>query len=141
MGVFYRPPNQKEADGDFRRQLEAASHLQALVLKGHSATLISAGETTAEHKQSRSIQGAKEGTSSSGSDTYNKKELVGYVKVGCSLGCSGCEIVEFRTLTEGSKAKSRTTTMVFRRPDFGLYRDLLGRIPGGRLLERRVQES
>lgn len=34
VGVFYRPPDQKEVDRDFCRQLEAASHLQALVFKG-----------------------------------------------------------------------------------------------------------
>ena len=60
----------------------------------------------------------------------DKKEPVGYVKVSGSLGCSGCEIVEFRILRRTSRAKSSITAMMFRRSDFGLFRDLLGRILG-----------
>lgn len=50
-------------------------------------------------------------------------------------------MVEFRILRGGNKANSRITALDFRREDFCLFRDPLGRIPE-RVLERRgVQES
>lgn len=62
----------------------------------------------------------------------NKEELVG-----ASLGCSDCEM-EFRFLREESKPTSRLSTLAFGGVYFGLFRELLGRIPGKRALERRV---
>ena len=59
----------------------------------------------------------------------DKEELVGVFKTGGSLGCSDHEMVEFRILRGGRRAKSRITTLGFRRADFSLFRDLLGRIP------------
>ena len=38
-------------------------------------------------------------------------------------------MVEFRILRGRSRAKSRIATLDFRRPDFGLFSDLLGRVP------------
>lgn len=49
-------------------------------------------------------------------------------KLGGSLGCSCLEVVEFRILIGGIRTKSRTSAVDFRRIDFGLLRDLLGRI-------------
>lgn len=59
-----------------------------------------------------------------------------------SLGCSDHETVEFRILHEGNKAVSRTTTLNFRRANFGLLKDLLGGIPRVKALEEKgVEES
>ena len=44
-----------------------------------------------------------------------KEELVKDVKVRGNLDCSDHEMVEIRILSGGNKAKSRTTTLVFRR--------------------------
>jgi len=72
----------------------------------------------------------------------NKEELVADVKVGGSLGCSDREMVNFRILHGGSRAISRIKTLDFRRADFGLFKDLLGRITWVRALEGSgVQES
>jgi len=71
----------------------------------------------------------------------NKEGLVEDVKVGGRLGCSDDEIVEFRILCGGSRAISRIKTLDIRRPNFGLFKELLGGIPWARALEGRgVQE-
>ncbi|GAB0209947.1 hypothetical protein GRJ2_003460400 [Grus japonensis] len=59
----------------------------------------------------------------------NKEGLVGDVKVGGSLGCSDHEMVEFRILRGRSRTIIKITTLDFRRAGFGLFKDLLGRIP------------
>lgn len=51
------------------------------------------------------------------------------VKVAVSCGWSNHEMVEYRIMRGGKKAKSRITTHSFRREDLGLFRDLLGKIP------------
>ena len=71
----------------------------------------------------------------------NKEGLVEDVKAGGRLGCSDHETVEFRFLHGGSRAISRITTLDFRRPNFGLFKQLLGGILWARALEGRgVQE-
>lgn len=59
----------------------------------------------------------------------NEGGLVGDVRVGGSLGCSGHDMVELRILQGGSRAESRIATLDFRRADFVFFRELLGRIP------------
>ncbi|GAB0208721.1 hypothetical protein GRJ2_003337800 [Grus japonensis] len=72
----------------------------------------------------------------------NKEGLVGDVKLKGSLGCSDHEMVEFRILRTARRAHSKLTTLDFRRADFGLFRDLLGRIPWDKALEGRgAQDS
>ncbi|GAB0208676.1 hypothetical protein GRJ2_003333300 [Grus japonensis] len=72
----------------------------------------------------------------------NKEGLVGDVKLKGSLGCSDHEMVEFRILRAVRRAHSKLTTLDFRRADFGLFRDLLGRIPWDKALEGRgAQDS
>lgn len=44
----------------------------------------------------------------------NKEGLIADAKVESGLSCSDCEMVEFRILRGGSKAKSRSTTIDFR---------------------------
>ncbi|GAB0204946.1 mitochondrial enolase superfamily member 1 [Grus japonensis] len=51
-------------------------------------------------------------------------------------------MVEFRILRAVRRALSKLTTLDFRRADFGLFRDLLGRIPWDKALEGRgAQDS
>ncbi|GAB0179431.1 hypothetical protein GRJ2_000408400 [Grus japonensis] len=72
----------------------------------------------------------------------NKEDLVGDVKLKGDLGCSDHEMVEFRILRAARRAHSKLTTLDFRRADFGLFRDLLGRIPWDKALEGRgAQDS
>lgn len=58
----------------------------------------------------------------------NKEVLVRNVKLKDSLGCSGHEMLEFNILGAGRRAYGRLTTLDFRRVDFGLTRDFLGRV-------------
>ena len=59
----------------------------------------------------------------------NKEGLVGNVKLKGSLGCSDHEMVEFKILRTARRAHSKLATLDFRRADFGLFRNLLGRVP------------
>ncbi|GAB0205450.1 hypothetical protein GRJ2_003010600 [Grus japonensis] len=72
----------------------------------------------------------------------NKEGLVGDVKLKGSLGCSDHKMMEFKILRAARKACSKLTTLDFSRADFGLFRDLLGRIPWDKALEGRgAQDS
>jgi len=72
----------------------------------------------------------------------NKEGLVGNVKVKGSLGFSDHEMVEFNILRAARRLHSKLTTLDFRRADFGLFRDLLSRVPWDKALEGRgPQES
>ncbi|GAB0206807.1 hypothetical protein GRJ2_003146300 [Grus japonensis] len=72
----------------------------------------------------------------------NKEGLVGDVKLKGSLGCSDHKMVEFRILRAVRRACSKLTTLDFRRADFGLFGDLLGRMPSDKALEKRgAQDS
>ncbi|GAB0205231.1 hypothetical protein GRJ2_002988700 [Grus japonensis] len=72
----------------------------------------------------------------------NKEGLVGNVKLKGSLGCSDHKMVEFKILRAARRAHSKLTTLDFRRADFGLFRDLLGKIPWDKALEGRgAQDS
>ena len=61
--------------------------------------------------------------------TTNKEELVKNAKVKGSHSCSEHETVKLKILREMSKTNSRITALDFRRVDFRLFTDLLGRIP------------
>ncbi|GAB0206713.1 hypothetical protein GRJ2_003136900 [Grus japonensis] len=72
----------------------------------------------------------------------NKEGLVGDVKLKGSLGCRDHEMVEFKILRAARRVRSKLTALDFRRADFGLLRDLLGRIPWDKALEGRgAQDS
>ncbi|GAB0210101.1 mitochondrial enolase superfamily member 1 [Grus japonensis] len=59
-----------------------------------------------------------------------------------TIGCSDHEKVEFKILRIVRRAHSKVTTLDFRRADFGLLRDLLGRVPWDKALEGRgAQDS
>lgn len=55
----------------------------------------------------------------------HKEGLVGNVKTRGSLGCHYHEMVEFRVLRQRSRAKSKATTLDFKRAVIGLFRALL----------------
>ncbi|GAB0207806.1 hypothetical protein GRJ2_003246300 [Grus japonensis] len=155
--VCYRPPDQGDrADEASYRQIGAASHSQALVLMGDfDHPNICWRDNTAGHKQSRRflecvddiflLQVIEEPMRRSGMLDLiltNKEGLVGDVKLKGSLGCSDHEMVEFKILRAARRANSKLTTLDFRRADFGLFRDLLGRIPWDKALEGRgAQDS
>lgn len=56
------------------------------------------------------------------------KELAGNVMVGGSLGCSNHKM-ELGILQGRSRARIRIVILDFKRANFGLFRDFLGRIP------------
>lgn len=68
--------------------------------------------------------------------TYNAG-LVENMKVKSSLRCSDHKMVEFRIMRGRSRTKSKIISL-----DFGLCRDLLGRVPSDKAVEGRgVQED
>jgi len=71
----------------------------------------------------------------------NKEGLVGNVKLKGSLGCSDHEMVEFKILWAATRAHSKLTTLDFRRADFGLFRDQIGRVPWDKALEGREAQE
>ncbi|GAB0209274.1 mitochondrial enolase superfamily member 1 [Grus japonensis] len=157
VGVCYRPPDQGDrADEALYRQIGAASRSQALVLMGDfNHPDICWRDNAAGHKQSRKflecvddnflLQGIEEPMRRGAMLDLiltNKEGLVGDVKLKGSLGCSDHEMVEFRILRAARRARSKLPTLDFRRADFGLFRDLLGRIPWDKALEGRgAQDS
>ncbi|GAB0206940.1 mitochondrial enolase superfamily member 1 [Grus japonensis] len=157
VGVCYRPPDQGDrADEALYRQIGAASRSQALVLMGDfNHPDICWRDNTAERNQSRKflecvndnflLQVIGEPTRRGAMLDLiltNEEGLVGDVKLRGSLGCSAHEMVEFKILRAARRAHRKLTTLDFRRADFGLFGDLLGRIPWDRALEGRgAQDS
>ncbi|PKU43200.1 glycerol kinase [Limosa lapponica baueri] len=141
-GVCYRPPDQEDGvDEALYRQVGAASHSQTLVLMGDfNHPDICWRANTVGHKKARKFLECV---------SYNflqmveelmrrgavldlvltsKEELVGYVKLKGSLGCNDHEMVESKILRAARRVSSKLTTLDFRRADFGLLGDLLGRV-------------
>ncbi|GAB0206109.1 hypothetical protein GRJ2_003076500 [Grus japonensis] len=132
-------------------------YYQALVLMGDfNHPDICWRDNAAERKQSRKflecvndnflLQVIEESTTRRGTmldlSLTNKEGLVRDVKLKGSLDCSDHEMVEFRILRAVRRALSKLTTLDFSRADFGLFRDLLGRIPWDKALEGRgAQDS
>ncbi|GAB0176272.1 hypothetical protein GRJ2_000092400 [Grus japonensis] len=152
VGVCYRPPDQGDgADEALYRQIGAASRSQALVLMGDfNHPDICWRDNAAECKQPRKflecvddnflLQVIEEPTRRGAMLDLiltNKEGLVGDVKLKGSLGCSDHKMVEFRILRAVRRVHSKLTTLDFRRADFGLFRDPLGRIPWDKALEGR----
>lgn len=68
--------------------------------------------------------------------------VLGNVIVKGSLGCNDHEIVEFKIPVVMKKAHSEITTLVFRRLDFGLFRNMFHGVPWYKALEgREAQET
>jgi len=68
----------------------------------------------------------------------HKERVVGNGRLKGSLGCSDHGMVGFRILRAVRGAHSKLTTLDFRRADFGLFRDLIGRVPWDKALKGRV---
>ena len=72
----------------------------------------------------------------------NEEELVSNVKLKGSLEYSDHEMVEFEILRVSKRVCSKFATLDFRRADFELLRELLGRVTWKKALEGRgAQES
>ena len=144
MPVCYRPPDQEEqATQALYRQIGAASRSQALVLMGDfNHPGICWRDNTARHNQPRRfleciddnflLQVTEQPTRRGALLDLiltNNKGLVEDVKIKGSFGCSDHGMVDFRTLRVQRRVKSKLTTLDFRRADFGLFKNLLGRGP------------
>ncbi|GAB0187084.1 alpha-actinin-2 [Grus japonensis] len=150
VGVCYRPPDQEDRVGEaLYRQIGVPSRSQALVLMGDfSHPNICWRDNTAGHKQSRRfleciddnflLQVIQEPTRRGAMldlVLINKEGLVGNAKLKGSLVCSDHEMVQFGILRAARRAHSKLITLDSRRADFGLFRDLLGRVPWDKALE------
>ncbi|GAB0183676.1 hypothetical protein GRJ2_000832900 [Grus japonensis] len=72
----------------------------------------------------------------------NKEMLMKNVKLKGSLVCSDHEMVELKILRAVRRVHSKIISLDFRREDFGLFRDLLGRVPWDKALEGKgAQDS
>lgn len=72
----------------------------------------------------------------------NREGLVGDVVIGGRLGLSDHEMIKFSILGEVRKGVSKTTTMDFRRANFGLFRTLVERVLWDTVLKGKgVQEG
>lgn len=67
----------------------------------------------------------------------NMEDLARTVKVTGNFAFNDCEMVEFRILRKENMANSRISVLDFRRVDFGLFKDLLGRIICNVTLKRK----
>lgn len=134
VGICCRLPYQEEVDEVFR-QLEEALHLQALVfMEGFNHHSICWRGSAAGYKRSRRFLKCTGGNfltqvieemmrRGALLDFFtDKEELVGKAKVGGSLGCSDHEMMQFRILKGGSRAKSMIPSLDFRRGDLGSSR-------------------
>ncbi|PKU33628.1 dtw domain-containing protein 2 [Limosa lapponica baueri] len=157
VGVCYRSPDQGDrVDEALYRQIGAASRSQTLVLMGDfNHPDICWKDNTAGHKKSRKfleyvddnflLQMVEKPTKKGAVLDLiltNNEGLVGNVKLKGSLGCSDHEMVEFKILRAARRVCSKLTTLDFRRADFGLLRDLIGRVTWEKVLKGRgAQES
>ncbi|GAB0208053.1 hypothetical protein GRJ2_003271000 [Grus japonensis] len=158
LGVCYRPPSQdEEADEAFYKRLAEVSQSLALVLVGDfNLPDVCWKYNIAERKQSRRFlecveddnfltQLVSEPTRGGASLDLlftNREGLVGDVVVGGRLGLSNHEMIEFSIHGKVRRGISKTTTMDFRRADFGLLRTLVERVPWETVLKGKgVQEG
>uniref|UniRef100_A0A8B9ISU6 Endonuclease/exonuclease/phosphatase domain-containing protein n=1 Tax=Amazona collaria TaxID=241587 RepID=A0A8B9ISU6_9PSIT len=152
VGICYRPPDQGDSvDEALYRQIGAASCSQALVLMGDfNHPDICWRDGTAWHKQSRRfldyvednflLQVIEEPTRRGAMLDLvltNREGLVGNLKLQGSLDCSDHEMVEFEILRTVRRACSKLTALDFKRADFGLFRNLLSKVPWDTALEGR----
>ncbi|PKU32130.1 dtw domain-containing protein 2 [Limosa lapponica baueri] len=157
VGVCYRPPDQSDSeDAALYKQIGAASRSHTLVLMGDfNHPDICWKDNTAGHKKSRKFlecvndnfllqmieEPMRKGTVLDLVLT-NKEGLVGNVKFKGSLGCSDHEMVEFKIHRAVRRVCSKLATLDFRRADFDLLRDLIGKVEWEKELEGRgAQES
>ncbi|PKU46497.1 hypothetical protein llap_3216 [Limosa lapponica baueri] len=143
VGVCYRPSDEDEGvDKALYRQIGATLRSQPLAFMGDfNHPSICWKDNTAGHKKSRKfsecvddnllLQMVEEPARKRAMLDFvlTKKEgVVGNIKLKASLGCSDHEIVEFKILRTARGVCSKLATLDFRRADFGLLMDLLGRV-------------
>ena len=58
----------------------------------------------------------------------NTEEIIKDIKIGSSLGCSNCAVVQSVISRSAYLAKSGVRTLIFRRADFRLFMELLDKI-------------
>ncbi|GAB0188273.1 hypothetical protein GRJ2_001292600 [Grus japonensis] len=151
VGVCHRPPDQEDCtDEAFYRHRGAASCSQALTLMVDLNPNTCSRDNTSGHKETRRflecvddsfllqvIEEPMRRDAMLDLVLTNREGLVGNAKVKGSLGCSDHEIVEFKILRAVRRAHSKLTNLDFRIADFGLFRDLLGRVPWDKALQGR----
>jgi len=140
VGVCYRPPDQdKRVDEALCRHIGEASHSKALVFMGNfNHPNICWRDNTAGHRQARRFLACVE-------DNFLLQVIEEPMRRGVMLdlvltnkeGLVDPKMVEFKILRTGRRVHSKLTTLGFRRADFGLLWDLLGRIPWDKALEGR----
>ena len=150
VGVYYRSCNQEdEVNAAFYKQLEVALQSGALVLMGDfNHPGICWVSSTARHMWSRwFLQYAEDDVLAQVVEEpirqgvlldpapSNRNGLVRDVKVRGSLGCSDCEMVEFKNMSGRSKAKSKIATLAIQRANSDLFWGLLGSLSWARVLE------
>ena len=59
----------------------------------------------------------------------NVSDLISDIKTGGSLGCSDHALVEFTVLRDIGKATIKVRTLNFRKANFQLFKELVGRTP------------
>jgi len=156
VGVSYRLPDQGEpTDGAFFLQLLEVSCSQALVLlRDCSHPNICCKSSTASCRQSRRLLEHVEGNFLSqviNNPTRggvildlmvtNTSEKISAVKIGASLGCSGHALVEFAVLRDIVQAKSKVSTLIFRKGKFQLFKELVNRTPWETALRHKGAEQ
>ncbi|KAK4810519.1 LOW QUALITY PROTEIN: hypothetical protein QYF61_004482, partial [Mycteria americana] len=137
-------PDQGEpVDEEFLLQLQEASRSQALILLGDfNHPDICWKSSTASCKQSRRLLECIEDnflTQVIDSPTRgealldllltNTDELIIWVKIGGSQGCSDHALVEFTILRDMGQVKSKVKTLNFRRVSFQLFKELVDGTP------------
>ena len=148
--MCYRSPDKKgEVDEAFYKQLKAALQSQVVVLMGDfNHPNICWVSSMARHVWSRwFLQYAEDDVLAQVVEEpirqgvlldpapSNRNGLVRDVKVRGSLGCSDCEMVEFKNMSGRSKAKSRIATLAIQRANSDLFWGLLGSLSWARVLE------
>ena len=140
IGVYYRPPDQGEAvDEAFFIQMWEALCSRALVLVGDFNHLdICWKDHTASCKRSRRLMESIDdnflvqvvdrptrGEALLDLVLTNTEEIIKDIKIGSSLGCSNCAVVQSVISRSAYLAKSGVRTLNFRIASFRLLRELL----------------
>lgn len=70
----------------------------------------------------------------------NREELVEDMKADGSLGCTDCRMVKSKIPKEVREASNRIAILVFRRPAFILFRELVGWVPNEGALKGKTAQ-
>jgi len=144
VGVYYRPPDQRELiNTAFFLQLQEASHLQTLTLLGDfyhpdicwKSSMASCRqprrllECTEDNFLSQVIDTPTRGDVILDLLVINASELTSDTMIGGSLGCSDHALVEFAVLRNKGHVKSKVRTLNFTKASVQLFKELVNRTP------------